>query len=62
MHIFIQEREKRTKNLFEEIMVEKKSLNLRHKIENHVQEVQISSDGVSSDISLKTRDRDKVVA
>ena len=48
--------------MFEEIMVEKKSLNLRHEIENHVQEVQNSSDGVSSDIYLKTRDRDKVVA
>lgn len=50
-----------TENIFEEIMVEK-SLNLRQEIENYVQEVQRSSDSVSSDIYLKTHDRDKVVA
>lgn len=42
-------------------MVEK-PLNLRQGIENRFQEVQRSSDSVSSDIYLKTRDRDKVVA
>lgn len=58
---FFAGKRKRTENVLEELMVEK-PLNLRQGIENHVQEVQRSSDSVGSDIYLKTRDRDKVVA
>lgn len=58
---FFAGKRKRAENVFEELMVEK-PLNLRQGIENRVQEVQRSSDSVSSDIYLKTRDRDKVVA
>lgn len=63
IHIFFffAGKRKRTENVLEELMVEK-PLNLRQGIENHVQEVQRSSDSVGSDIYLKTRDRDKVVA